>query len=82
MYISKRRIAARVNYLVATSAAERKQAAGGLAACPRVFSKYQANIRISFAEICAKYKIIYCARKTTLFRRATQFARKRICRFP
>ena len=70
MYISKRRIAARVNYLVATSAAERKPAAGGLAACPRVFSKYQANIRISFAEICAKYKIIYCASANHTLRKA------------
>ncbi len=54
MYISKRRIAARVNYLVATSAAERKLAASGIAARPRVFSKYQAISLISFERNRAK----------------------------
>ena len=75
MYKSKRRIAARENYLVATSA-ERKQAASGKAARPRVFSEYQANIRISFAEICAKHKIIYSRKENHAFPQ-----RNPICRY-
>ena len=78
MYISKRRIAARKNYLVATSA-ERKQAASGIAVRPRVFSNIKRFLSSLLKEITRSIKLFTRASRVAPLRQRTLFADTSAC---